>query len=257
LRLAPSALEPGKVPSNLVADFSIEKVSTAPLRTMIENGLKIRDNSGTDKSQAMIEAFGAAARLTPTLRLYDLTIDTPDLGVAATGEASGSPIAATGYRATADASVRGFAALPEFLNGSVPEGYLRVLEMIGRPAAAADGSPRLGFHLDSTPPLNRLIVNGSNLSTWFAPSHGPGPGGPGVLRPGMNGAGVRAVQKALVTAGLKVPQNGDYDAATAAAVARFQQANGLNVDGVVDPATRGKLGIPEQPAPSGAKPRAN
>jgi peptidoglycan hydrolase-like protein with peptidoglycan-binding domain len=73
----------------------------------------------------------------------------------------------------------------------------------------------------------------------------------------MNGAGVRAVQKALVTAGLKVPQNGDYDAATAAAVARFQQANGLNVDGVVDPATRGKLGIPEQPAPSGAKPRAN
>ena len=43
--------------------------------------------------------------------------------------------------------------------------------------------------------------------------------------------------------------DGVYDGPTALAAARFQKQAGLNVDGVVDAATRDKLGIKPPPAP--------
>jgi peptidoglycan hydrolase-like protein with peptidoglycan-binding domain len=82
-----------------------------------------------------------------------------------------------------------------------------------------------------------------------------------VLRPAvppLSGADVGAVQHALAAAKIETPQNGTYDGATAAAVARFQKANALDADGVVDVATRQKLGVkPEPPHPSGAAKGAN
>ena len=51
------------------------------------------------------------------------------------------------------------------------------------------------------------------------------------------------MQRALAAAKIAVDQDGIYDAATAAAVARFQKQNGINVSGVVDTATRQQLGV--------------
>jgi len=62
---------------------------------------------------------------------------------------------------------------------------------------------------------------------------------------------VRAVQRALASAKITAPQSGTYDGATAAGVAQFQKQNGLNVDGVVNAATRDKLGVKPAPPPGG------
>ena len=50
------------------------------------------------------------------------------------------------------------------------------------------------------------------------------------------------VQRALAAAKVSVEQDGEYNSATAGAVARFQKQNGLNVSGVLDAATRRRLG---------------
>ncbi|HKS88411.1 MAG TPA: peptidoglycan-binding domain-containing protein, partial [Stellaceae bacterium] len=100
------------------------------------------------------------------------------------------------------------------------------------------------FYLASTP-QKPLSLNGNNIIAWF----GGGKSAPGMPRdlrpaePAMHGADVAAVQAALADAHIKAPQNGSYDGATAAAVARFQKANGLDSNGVVDAVTRQKLGV--------------
>jgi peptidoglycan hydrolase-like protein with peptidoglycan-binding domain len=102
------------------------------------------------------------------------------------------------------------------------------------------------------------MVNGGDVSAWFLASDAAGQ--PRSLRPAeppMSGADVAAVQHALAAAKTPVPQNGVYDGATAAAVAHFQKQSGLNVDGVVDNATRQKLGVKaEAPPPPGSKPNS-
>jgi hypothetical protein len=58
------------------------------------------------------------------------------------------------------------------------------------------------------------------------------------LETGSTGAEVEAVQQALTTLGLDPgPVDGNYGAATAEAVKQFQQAHGLDADGIVGPAT--------------------
>ena len=64
----------------------------------------------------------------------------------------------------------------------------------------------------------------------------------------MQGNDVKSVQRALAGAKISVEQDGDYNSATAGAVARFQKQNGLNVSGVVDAATRRRLGVVGRPA---------
>lgn len=63
-------------------------------------------------------------------------------------------------------------------------------------------------------------------------------------RPGMRANVVKAIQRALKTAGVDPgPIDGDYGHNTAAAVAAFQAIKGLVVDGQVGPQTAKRLGI--------------
>ena len=59
--------------------------------------------------------------------------------------------------------------------------------------------------------------------------------------PPMTGADVEWLQQRLPRAGFAVPASGAFDEDTAGAVRRFQAANGLQIDGVVGPATRAGL----------------
>ena len=253
LSLAPKLLAPAKVPQRAMLDFGLEDLATGPLRTMIEAGWRMQEAADpADKRQATRQLLGAAAMLTPVFRIYDLAVATRDVGITAEGEAKGSPLAPKGYTAAGEVAVRGFDRLASLIGKAPFAAYLPLLEQLGEPAKAADGTPRTEFHLASAPP-KWLTINGNDVSAWFAAAEAA----PGELRdlrparPAMRGADVRAVQSALAAAGITAPQNGVYDPATAAAVARFQKANGLNVDGVVDPATRRKLGV--KPMPPEAK----
>jgi peptidoglycan hydrolase-like protein with peptidoglycan-binding domain len=69
----------------------------------------------------------------------------------------------------------------------------------------------------------------------------------------MRGTDVKNVQRALAAAKISVEQDGEYDSATAGAVARFQKQNGLNVSGVVDAATRRRLGELGEPPRQGGR----
>ncbi len=60
---------------------------------------------------------------------------------------------------------------------------------------------------------------------------------PALLKQGNGGPRVRDLQVALTALGLLSGADGDYGAATSAAVAAFQGANGLAADGVAGPAT--------------------
>jgi hypothetical protein len=250
LSVSPTLLEAGKVPQHLLLQFGVEDVATAPLRTMIEAGLKSRQGATpADKQLATAQLLGAAAALDPVFRIYDLAVKTRDVGITGKLEAKGSPLAAHGLKAMGDFSVRGIAALGELLDpaGSLPA-YLPLLEQIGTPEKGPHGMPRLGFHLVSAAP-KWLTINGTDVSAWFMPDSSA-PGELPLLRPAhpaMAGAEVHAVQGALAAAGIKSPQSGLYDPATAVAVAQFQKANGLNSNGVVDAPTRRKLGLSPGP----------
>ena len=61
--------------------------------------------------------------------------------------------------------------------------------------------------------------------------------------PMLTGDDVADVQKALERKGFNLQTHGIFDRDTEAAVRRFQETEGLVVDGIVGPATRGALGI--------------
>lgn len=63
----------------------------------------------------------------------------------------------------------------------------------------------------------------------------------GMLRLGSHGARVRELQALLVRAGYPVTLDGDFGPATSNAVRAFQQANGLEPDGVAGPQTMATL----------------
>lgn len=257
LSLAPGLLDAGKVPRRAVFDIGLEDIDTAALRSILAAAARAGIGAGpAEKAAAQQEVIAAAATLAPVLRLHQLALDTPDVGIEATGEAKGSPLVATGYTAAADVTVRGFDALPALVGDAPFAPYLPVLKEIGTPGAAASGgAPQVAFHLTSAPP-KWITVNGSDVSAWLV-GGSAAPGAARTLRPAepaMTGADVRAVQQALAARKIDAPQNGAYDAGTAAAVARFQKANALNVDGVVDGATRQKLGLKAAPPPAKKKP---
>lgn len=65
-------------------------------------------------------------------------------------------------------------------------------------------------------------------------------------RPLMRGGDVKRVQQALINLGYSLAPDGVdgfYGSVTEAAVKKFQQDKGIDVDGVVGPETRGKLGL--------------
>ena len=252
LTLSKDILEPNKVPQNIVLDFGLENVATGPLRTLLEAIGKARMAADDAASQqATQRMLGAAAMLNPVFRIYELALKTKDVGIAATGEAKGSPLAPKGYTAEADIVVRGFDALPALVADLPMAEYLPLLKVIGAPAADTDTK----FHLASAP-QKWITINGNDVAGWFIDDKPP-PGQARELRPAqpaLQGDDVRAVQRALASAKVTAPQTGTYDGITAAAVAQFQKQNGLNVDGIVNAATRDKLGVKPVPSPGGTKP---
>ena len=80
-------------------------------------------------------------------------------------------------------------------------------------------------------------LQGSGGSTASAPA--------GSIAQGARGTSVKAVQQALIAAGISIPGGADgiYGAATANAVKQFQQRKGLLATGVVDPETAAALGV--------------
>jgi hypothetical protein len=251
LDLAPSVLPPDKVPHSVVFDIGLENVDTAVLRAMIAAAAKM-NGSEADKQLAQAQITGAAAKLNPTFRIYDIAGDTKDVGIDITGVATGSPLIQTGYTADSDVVVRGFDSLPGLVDGAPMSEYLPLLKELGTAGAATDGAPRTNFHVASTPP-KWVTINGNDVSVWFLAAN-PAPGQPRVLKPAapaMHGPDVGAVQHALAAAGVAVPASAAYDGPTAVAVARFQKQNKLNVTGAVDAATWQKLGAKVEPASPG------
>lgn len=261
LDLAPSLLENGKVPHRMVLDFGVADLNTQALTNLLHAFITATDQrvsgeseSEANKQEALQQALGAAAMLNPTFHIYDVAIETEEVGVDVTAEARGSPLAPKGYTASGDVTVRGFDAIPK-LSGGIPFAqYLPVLREIGVEGTALDGTPRLQFHLTSAP-TNWIAINGDDVSAWFDGTE-TAPGQPRLLKPSdppMRGTDVKNVQRALAAANILVEDDGEYNSATAGAVARFQKQNGLNVSGVVDAATRRRLGELGDPPRQGGR----
>jgi hypothetical protein len=251
LDLAPSLLEETKVPHRVVLDLGVGDLSTQALRKVLqavgamaaESGTR-EDESQQKKQQGMQQMLGAVAMLNPTFHIYDIAVDTEDVGVDLTAEAKGSPLAPKGYTAAGELVVRGFDAIPKLSAGLPFAEYLSVLKELGVEEKAPDGSPRLDFHLASAPP-KWITINGNDVSAWFVVAEAKG-GQQRVLMPSdppMQGNDVKSIQRALAGAKVAVEQDGVYNSSTAAAVARFQKQNGMNVNGIVDGATRQRLGL--------------
>ncbi len=250
LDLAPSVLENWKVPRRMVLDIGVADLSTQGLTNLLRALVTATDQrisgeseSEANKQQAVQQTLGAAAMLNPTFHIYDLAIDTEEVGMDLTAEAKGSPLAPKGYVASGDLTVRGFDAISNLSDGMPFAEYLPVLREIGAEGTAPDGTPRLQFHLSSAPP-KWMTINGNDITAWFDGTDATA-GHPRLLRPTdppMKGKDVNSVQQALVAAKIRVEQDGVYNSATAAAVAHFQRQKGINVSGVVDAATRERLG---------------
>jgi hypothetical protein len=249
--LAPSILDAAKVPHRVVFDLGISDISTHALGKLVRAASMMMDaNRASEnedqqkKRQASELLLGAAAMLDPSFHIYDIAIATGDVGVDLTGEAKGSPLAPKGYTAAGELAVRGFDAIPK-LGVQLPfADYLPILREVGVEQTAPDGTPRLAFHLASAPP-KWMTINGNDVGAWFDDVEAKR-GQARLLKPAdppMQGTDVKSVQRALAAARIAVEQDGVYNSATAAAVARFQKQNGINVSGVVDSATRQRLGI--------------
>jgi murein L,D-transpeptidase YcbB/YkuD len=251
LDLAPSLLEETKVPHRVVLDLGVGDLSTQALRKLLQavgtiaaDSVASEDENQQKKQQGTQQMLGAVSVLNPTFHIYDIAVDTEDVGVDLTAEAKGSPLAPKGYNAAGELVVRGFDAIPRLSAGTPFAEYLPVLKELGVEEKAPDGSPRLDFHLASAPP-KWITLNGNDVSAWFDGAEAKG-GQPRVLKPSdppMQGNDVKSLQRALAGAKVTVEQAGVYNSSTAAAVARFQKQNGMNVNGVVDGATRQRLGL--------------
>lgn len=254
LELAPLILDATKVPHRVVLDVAVGDISTQALGKLLRAVSAMADENATAdnrgqpaEQRAIQQVLGALAMLTPILRVHDIALDTRDVGVELTGEAKGSPLAPNGYTAAGDLVVRGFDAIPRLAIRLPFAEYLPVLKELGVEHQATGETSGLVFHLASAPP-RWLTINGNDVSSWFAGIE-PRPGQARLLKPAdppMEGNDVRGVQRALAAARIAIDQDGVYRAATAAAVARFQSRNGMNVTGVVDGATRQRLGIPAE-----------
>jgi len=248
LDLAPSLLEKWKVPRHVAFDIGVTDLSTEALKNLLQAMITATDQrvsgaSDANKQLAVQQALGAAAMLNPTFHIYDMSIDTEKVGLGATAEAKGSPLAPKGYTASGDLAIRGFDAIPNLSGGMPFAEYLPVLGEIGVEGTAPDGIPRLKFHFSSTP-ADWIKINGNDVTAWFDRAESPA-GQPRLLKPSdppMRGNDVKSVQRALAAAKIPVEPDGEYNSATAAAVARFQKQRGLNVSGVVDTTTRQRLG---------------
>ena len=217
LDLAPSVLENWKVPRRMVLDLGLVDLSTQALTRLLDALVAATDPSAAgeseieaNKQQTLRQALGAAAMLNPTFHIYNVAIDTEEVGMDLTAEARGSPLAPKGYTASGDLAVRGFAAISKLSGGIPSTEYLAVLQEIGVDGTMPDGTPRLQFHLSSAP-ANWIEINGNDVSAWFTGSEAA-TGQPRLLRPSdppMRGNDVKSVQRALLAAKISVAQDGE------------------------------------------------
>jgi Putative peptidoglycan binding domain len=253
LDIAPSVADKIKVPHRVAVDLGIADLSTQAISkvlqavaTMAAEDDASEDQNQVRKLQATQEILGAMAMLNPTFHVYDISVDTQEVGIDLTAEAKGSPLAPKGYTAAGDLTVRGFDEISK-LNPGIPFAeYLPVLKQLGIEEKAPDGTPRLDFHVASAP-SKWITINGNDVGDWFDGSE-VHKDRPRLLKPSdppLQGEDVKNVQRALARVKIAVDQGGVYNPATAAAVARFQKQNGMNVNGVVDAAVRRGLGVVE------------
>jgi hypothetical protein len=246
LDVAPSLLDKTKVPRRVVIDLGVGNLSTKVLSEIIQAIATTAADNGAGGPQATQQILGAVAMLNPTFHIYDLAVDTLEVGIDLTAEARGSPLAPKGYTAAGELAVRGLDEIANLGVGIPFAEYLPVLKELGVAEKAPDGTPGLEFNLASAPP-KWMTINGNDVSGWFGGSE-PQKGQPRRLKPSdppLEGEDVKNVQRALARLNFAVEQNGVYNSSTAAAVARFQKQNGMNVDGVVNLATRRQLGVAE------------
>jgi hypothetical protein len=254
LDIAPSVVDKIKVPHRVAVDLGIADLSTQAISkvlqavaTMAAEDDASEDQNQVRKLQATQEILGAMAMLNPTFHVYDISVDTQEVGIDLTAEAKGSPLAPKGYTAAGDLTVRGFDEISK-LNPGIPFAeYLPVLKQLGIEEKAPDGTPRLDFHVASAP-SKWITINGNDVGDWFDGSE-VHKDRPRLLKPSdppLQGEDVKNVQRALARVKIAVDQGGVYNPATAAAVARFQKQNGMNVNGVVDAAVRRGLGVVER-----------
>jgi putative peptidoglycan binding protein len=227
----------------------VENLSTAALRALLGAASLSGNANKAEQRQASQQTFGTLAMLNPVGRIYEIAIETQDVGVALTAESQGTPLSPAGYTATGDLVVRGWDALPKLAVDTPFIEYLPFLKEFAEAVRAPDGSPRLKFRIAST--LQKgATINGNDVSLWFEESE-PSAGQPRLLKPAeppMQGADVKDVQRALAAAKQPIGQDGIYGISTATAVARLQKQKGINVSGVVDAPTRQALGL-RAPAP--------
>jgi len=244
LKLAPSLVEAHLVPHRIIIDFGVENLNSAALSTLLRSATLSWSGSEAEQQQANQQIFGALAMLNPVWRIYEIAIDTQDVGAELTAEAKGTPLSPAGYTAAGNLVVRGWDALPKLATGTPFTEYLPILRELADAVRTPDGSSRLKFHIASNP-QNLAVINGNDVRAWFEEGEPPSD----QLRllkptePPMHGADVKDVQRALAAVKVPVEQDGVYRVSTATAVARFQKQKGINVSGVVDPATRQALGL--------------
>jgi hypothetical protein len=246
LSLPASLSGPVPVPDRVLIDLGFENLSNQALFKLLKVAAATPPAgrpSGEQEQQKLQQLLGAAAALEPLFRVNDIAVHTKDFAFDLSGQVSGSPLAPKGYSAAGDLAVRGLDAIASRLPPILRE-YPPLLRILAISENTADGTAQLRFHLASS--LKQWItINGNDVSAWIAPPPQEA-GQPRLLRltyPPLSGPDVRRVQQALAAADIAVTESGVYDGATAAAVARFQRQNGLNVSGVLDAATREKLGV--------------
>jgi hypothetical protein len=244
LELASSLLDARLVPHRVIIEFGVEGLKTAALRALVQAATLTAGADEAERQQADRHMLAALAMLNPVWRIYEIAVDTQDVGAQLTAQAKGTALSSRGYTAEGELVVRGWDALPNLALGTPFIEYLPFLKEFAEAFGAPDGSPRLKFHIGSAPP-KWVTVNGNDVSSWFEESE-PSPGQPRLLRPAeppMQGADVEDVQRALAAAKVPVEQDGVYRVSTTTAVARFQKQKGMNVSGVVDTSTRQALGL--------------
>jgi hypothetical protein len=248
LSVAPSLLPETQVPRSADLDFGFEDIAVPTLRNMAElAGKAAADGSPDAWKRAVPTLIATAVSLQPVFHVYDAMVNFKDVSVDGSGSARRAPPPPLGYTAGGDVTIRGFDASREIVTNNLAQGYLALLKFLGQRATTPDGSEVTQFHLISAPG-KPIAVNGNDISDWLQGS-GSTEQTPRPLRladPPEHGDDVRAVQKVVMT---DVRTDGNYDVATALAVMRFQQSHGLNVNGIVDAATRDKLGIAPPAAP--------
>ena len=130
-----------------------------------------------------------------------------------------------------------------------------VLASVGLAACSGDAKPSPGRAAAPATSLAPTTTTSTKAPSTTAPPTTrpikPKPAKPPrILRAGMHGADVAAVQRRLAGLGYEVTEaDGEFGQATSHAVVAFQKVNGLDRDGAVGPRTRKALGRPRTPRP--------